>query len=223
MLKAVGSSNGRTAPFGGVYLGSSPSPTALSRNRFFPTTFAMLKKWYSALWRRLSWLESKHEIFMEKIPQSVKDHISNAQTYLDAANKFPSPMSDAIQILLLLTAWENIKIAQEELSAWANKTEPSKKLYKSHAHKFKKMKRPITRVILDKPGKPAQTINYVSERDFEKLLFITRYGPRTGSKNLTAMFEKGWHTDEFRNALINKIQWESTMVTAYEDLPDYGK
>ncbi len=31
--KAVGSSNGRTSPFGGEYLGSNPSPTALDTKR----------------------------------------------------------------------------------------------------------------------------------------------------------------------------------------------
>ena len=33
LSKAAGSSNGRTSPFGGEYLGSSPSPAALRRSK----------------------------------------------------------------------------------------------------------------------------------------------------------------------------------------------
>ena len=33
LVKAAGSSNGRTPPFGGGYLGSNPSPAVLERNK----------------------------------------------------------------------------------------------------------------------------------------------------------------------------------------------
>jgi len=72
---------------------------------------------------------------MKKIPKSVKDYISNAKYYLEAANQFPSPTRDAVKISLLLTARENIKIAEEELHTWAQGSKPTKDLYKSHYKK----------------------------------------------------------------------------------------
>lgn len=157
---------------------------------------------------------------MRKIPTSIKDHISNAHYYLEAANKFPPPTRDAIHILLLLTAWENIQIAQEELSAWAQQTITSKKLYKSHAYKFEKARKSITRIILGPPGTPARTIEYSSSTDFEKLILICRYGLKTGSKELANIFERGWHSDAFERSLINKIGWEEMMIEVYESLPN---
>lgn len=156
---------------------------------------------------------------MRKIPISVKDHVSNARYYLKAASKFPSPTCDALHILLLLTAWENIQIAKEELSAWAQQTIPSKKLYKSHAYKFQKAN-PIIRIILGPPGTPAQTITYSSDTDFEKLISTCRYGAKTGSKELATLFERGWHSDAFERSLINKIGWEEMMIEVYESLPN---
>ena len=154
---------------------------------------------------------------MKKIPKSIKDHISNAHCYLDSANKFPHPTCDAVRMLLLLTAWENIQIAEEELHSWVQKTTPSKKLYRSHAYKFHKAK-PIERIILGPKGTPAQTIVYSSDTDFEKLISMCRYGPRTGSKDLILLFKKGWDLDTFQNSLINKINWEEAAIKMYESL-----
>lgn len=154
---------------------------------------------------------------MKKIPNSIYDHILNAHHYLKSANKFPYPSDDAVRMLLLLTAWENIKIAEEELSAWAQQTTPSKKLYRSHAYKFQKAQ-PIERIILGPRGTPAQTVTYSSDIDFEKLISICRYGPKTGSKDLTSIFERGWNLDTFQNSLISKINWEETAIKMYEGL-----
>ena len=154
---------------------------------------------------------------MRKIPDSVRDHMSNARYYLEAASTFPYPTYIAVRILLILTAWEHIKIAEEELSAWARQTVPSRDLYKSHEYKFRELRRPITRVIQGESGTPAKTIIYSSAADIHKLLSICRYGPRTGSKRLTSIFERGWHTDSFKRSLISKIEWEEMMVNIYEN------
>lgn len=162
---------------------------------------------------------------MKKISASVKEHISNARYYLDAANKFPSPTRDAVRILLLLTARENIKIAEEELHAWAQGSKPTKDLYKSHAYKLRDVRDSysIDRIILGTPGTPAKTVSYKSGADFEKLHQICRYGLKGNSKDLSSIFSQGWHSDAFERALISKIGWEEMMVKIYEGLPGYGK
>lgn len=156
---------------------------------------------------------------MRKVPTSIKDHVSNARYYLEAGDEFPSPTRDAVRILLLLTAWENIQIAKEELSAWARKDIPSEKLYKDHAYKFRKAPPPlITRVISGPQGTPAKTKTYSSGADFRRLLSLCRYGHKTGSKQLGSIFKRGWHLSSFRNSLIRKIEWEEMMINAYEGL-----
>lgn len=159
---------------------------------------------------------------MNAIPTSVKDHISNARYYLEAADKFRPPTRNAAHILLLLIAHENIEIAKEELISWAQKTTPNKELYKSHAYKFKKA-RPITQIISGQKGVPPKTCTYSTGADFAKLLLICRYGFKTGSKALKLIFNRGWHTDSFRNSLIGNIKWEEMMIGIYESLPDYPK
>lgn len=162
---------------------------------------------------------------MKKIPKSVKEYISNARYYFEAANQFPSPTRDAVKILLLLTARENIKVAEEELHAWAQGSKPTKDLYKSHAYKLRDIRDSysIDRIILGKRGTPAKTISYKSGTDFEKLHQICRYGLKGDSKDLSSIFARGWHSDAFERALISKINWEEMMVKIYEELPDYGK
>lgn len=65
---------------------------------------------------------------MKPIPDSVKAHISNARYYLEAADKHPAPTKDAVHTLLLLVAWENIVIADTELSAWANEADVDERI-----------------------------------------------------------------------------------------------
>lgn len=156
--------------------------------------------------------------YMRKIPTSIKDHISNARYYLEAGDKFPSPTRDAVLILLLLTAWENIQIAKEELSAWAQKDIPSKKLYRDHAHKFGKASSLITRVILGPQGTPAKTETYSSGADFKRLLSLCRYGYKGDSRQLDSIFKRGWHLNSFRNSLIRRIEREEMMINIYEGL-----
>ncbi len=155
----------------------------------------------------------------------MKDHISNAQYYLQATNNFPSRKWDAIRILLLLIARENIKLAEEELHSWAQQTSPSKKPYKNHAYKLRDVRKSksIDRIILGSPGTPAKILSYSSGNQLSKLLQICRYGPKTGAKELQSIFRQGWHSEDFQRALEIKIDWESMMVGIYEKLPDYGK
>jgi len=161
---------------------------------------------------------------MKKIPNSVKDHISNANYYLDATKPFPSPKCDAVRVLLLLTAWENIKIAEEELHSWAQQTKPAEELYKSHAYKFRDVRKSksIDRIIILSSG-TAKTITYATGTRLGKLIEICRYGLNGGEKELASIFSKGWYSDDFERSLVSKIKWEETMVKIYEKLPNYGK
>src|SRR3972149_7645369 len=94
---------------------------------------------------------------------SIKDRISNARYFLEAADKHPSPTKDAVHILLLLIGWENIALAREELSAWANKSNIAKDIYKSHVKKLERLPG-VTRITIDKKGKPHEK-EYRSGKD----------------------------------------------------------
>lgn len=157
---------------------------------------------------------------MPKVPTHIKDYISNADYHLGAELALPRREFAATHILSLLTAWENIKIAEEELHHWVWKTPVAKALHKSHAYKFRDIRKSksIDRIILGKPGTKAKTISYSTDKEFEKLIELCRYGTSGGSKALKSIFEKGWHFDDFRNALITKIRWEKMMVEIYENL-----
>jgi hypothetical protein len=153
---------------------------------------------------------------MTQIPKHIKDYASNANYYIEAAEKFTYPSHQAVR-LLLLTAWENIKIAEEELNSLIQKTIPSKKLHKSHAYKFEKAP-PIARVEVGLPGTKAKNTFYKSAKDFENLISICRYGSKTGSRELKLMFKNGWFLDHFESSLISKIKWYETSVKMYEEL-----
>lgn len=163
---------------------------------------------------------------MEKIPKTVKEYISNARYYLEAANQFPSPTRDAVKIFLLLTARENIKLAEEELHAWARGSKPTKDLYMSHSYKLRDVgdSYSIDRIILEKPDSPVKTVSYKSGADFKKLHQICRYGLSSNdTKDIATIFSRGWHSEAFERSLISKINWEEMMVKIYESLPSYGK
>lgn len=154
---------------------------------------------------------------MKAIPDSVKAHISNARYYLEAADKHPSPTKDAVHILLLLTGWENIAIADEELSAWAREEEVDERLYKSHAVKYKKVPK-VTRIILGPSGTKPREITFSGGRNFEELRMACQYGSNTEGKEVRELFKKGWHLDGLRNGLIHRIGWVEMMVGIYEKL-----
>lgn len=152
---------------------------------------------------------------MKPIPDSVHHHLANARLYADAATKFLLPTNNAPHISLLLTAWENVAIAEAELNAWAREEDVDEKIYKDHAHKFKDAPI-ITRVILGPSGTKAREITFSSGRDFSELRLACQYGSNTESKNVADIFAKGWFTDDFQNSLANKIKWIDTMINIYE-------
>lgn len=153
---------------------------------------------------------------MKKIPKHIEDYASNANYYIEASEKFVYPNHQAVKLLLLLTAWENIKIAEEELSAFIQKTIPVKELHKSHAYKF--IKAPgIARVEVRSKGMKAINTFYKSPEDFEKLIYICRYGPKSGQRNLNLIFKNGWFLDHFENSLISKINWYNISVKMYKE------
>lgn len=153
---------------------------------------------------------------MKPIPNSIKEHISNAKYYLEAADKHPAPTKDAVHILLLLIGWENIVIADEELGAWAKEEDVDKKIYKSHARKFIKMPE-VTRIILDSTGTKTREFRFSSGKDFEELRMACQYGSNTETE-VRELFKTGWHLDRLRNGLISKIGWIKVLVSAYEGL-----
>ena len=153
-----------------------------------------------------------------KITDSVYAHISNARYYLNAAQRLPSPISDGVRILLLLTSWENIKIAEEELHAWAQGSKPRVLIYKSHRLKFEDVWKPIVRVILGPRGTPAKQVEYSTAKQLEKLLEVCRYGPKDGSRELAPYFERRWFTDGFQRGLESKIGWQETYIEAIKHL-----
>lgn len=130
---------------------------------------------------------------MKKIPNSVEDHISNAQYYIQAANDLPPRKWSAVRILLLLTAQENVKLAEEELHSWAQGTPVAKRLYKSHSYKLRDIRKSksIDRIILEPPSTTVKITSYYSGAQLAELLEICRYGPKTGSKDLQPILNKG--------------------------------
>lgn len=153
---------------------------------------------------------------MKPIPDSVRDHINNAEYYLTAAGKLPSPTQDAAHILLLLIGWENITIADEELNAWATGEDVDKKIYKDHARKFKNAPE-VLRVIVGSSGTPAKEVRFQTGRDFEELRLACQYGSNTESKDVAKIFSRGWHADGLERELGNKIKWLRTILGAYKD------
>lgn len=154
---------------------------------------------------------------MRPIPNSVREHISNAEYYLEAAEKHPVPTRNAVYILLLLTGWENIALADAELGAWAKKDDVDKKMYKSHASKHKKTPE-IRRIILGPRGTKPKVVSYSTGRDFEKLRMACQFGSNTESVEVKEIFKSGWHLDGLRNKLIGEIKWIRILTGAYEIL-----
>lgn len=153
---------------------------------------------------------------MKKMPNSIIEHILNAEYYREAADKHPAPTKDAVHILLLLIGWENIIVADEELKAWATEADVDEKVYKSHARKFRNIPE-VTRIIIGANGK-AKEVRFSSGRDFEELRMACQYGSNTETKEVRELFKTGWHLDRLRNGLISKIGWLKTMIAAYEAL-----
>lgn len=154
-----------------------------------------------------------------QLPISIKEHISNANYYLNAEGKIPSRTFDAIRISLLLTAWENVQIAEDELSSWVECTPLVQKLYKSHAYKFRNVRKSksIDQISINLQGK-AETTTYATGDDFKRLLQICRYGFETGTKELSKIFKTDWYFEEFKRALISKIKSREKIVEIYENL-----
>ncbi len=152
---------------------------------------------------------------MKPMPDSVKDHISNAHYYLKAAAKFPPPTQNAAHILLLLISWENIVIADSELSAWATRSDVNPQVYKDHAHKYKDAPE-IHRIILGPSGTKPREIRFSSGRDFAELRLACQYGSNTESKKVSTIFNRDWDADDFQRALVSKIGWIEALIGIYE-------
>jgi hypothetical protein len=159
---------------------------------------------------------------MKTIPKPIKERVSNALYFLRCADKLSASTDKAAHILMLLIGWENVVIADEELSAWIDKKKVDPKVYRDHAYKFKKASG-VLHVILGARGAKAKTIEYSSPALLKKLREYCQYGIASESKDVSKSFSRMWYADEFRNKLINKINWTSALISAIEHLPDEGR
>ncbi len=157
---------------------------------------------------------------MAKVPKKAVSRISNAKYYLDAARKIPNGLV-GVKIFLLLTAWENCRLADEELHAWAGKVPHRKKIEKSHPLKLDDVRKPIIELIEAPDGKILEK-DYLSAKQLSKLLETCRYGKSGGETELGLYFSNKkftrWHTDEFERGLESKIAWAEAFVGALKRL-----
>lgn len=156
-----------------------------------------------------------------QVPNEIKQFTSNARYYLEAADKHPSPTKDAAQILLLTISWENIVLADKKLHSWAMKNEGiDPKLQKSHEAKLDAVSKDayISRVIVGTPGlgTPTKQIDYRSGDELSKLRMICQYGKDNETHEVAEIFHSGWHSDDFRRSLQNKIEWTEMLLSIYE-------
>ncbi|HET9174033.1 MAG TPA: hypothetical protein VFN56_01990 [Candidatus Saccharimonadales bacterium] len=156
------------------------------------------------------------------VPDEIRQFVSNARYYLEAADKFPSPTKDAAQILLLTISWENIIIADKKLHGWAVKEKLDPKLLRSHEAKLDEISKDshILRVIVEQPGKhiPVKKVKYETGAQLQKLREICQYGADDETHELATLFYRGWHSDSFRRSLHNKIEWTELTIRIYEEL-----
>jgi len=157
---------------------------------------------------------------MAKVPNKAKAYISNANYYLAAARKISDDLV-GVRIFLLLTAWENARLAEEQLHAWAQKTSVRKRIDKSHPLKLDDVRKPIIELVQQANGKLLERC-YLSAEQLSKLLETCRYGLNGGETELSSFFSNKkftrWHTDEFERGLESKIAWAIALVKAQEAL-----
>jgi hypothetical protein len=156
-----------------------------------------------------------------KIPQLVKAHIKNVRYFLNTLQNLPSPVAQGVRILLLLTAWENMHIAIEELRARIWETPLPPRLHKSHEAKLKDVRGPITRIYKAGGGKLLEKA-YTSPKELSDLLQTARYGPKGASTTLEEYFgnhtHTQWHTDEFERNLLSTLSWLELEIEMLENL-----
>lgn len=156
------------------------------------------------------------------VPNAIKQFTSNARYYLEAADKFPSPTKDAAQILLLIIAWENVVLADKKIHSWAMSESTDPKLLRSHEVKLDAISKDgyVLRVITGIPGSGTlvKEISFKTGAELKKLREICQYGADDETHELAKLFHRGWHSDNFRRSLQNKIEWTEMMIGIYEGL-----
>lgn len=158
---------------------------------------------------------------MPRVPNEIRDCISNAEYYLEAADRLPDKKENAAHIFLVILAWENLGRARKKLSNWAQKN--NKKLPNDHAvnledpEKFKGSGCYISHIVI-KPGVPALQKDYCTGEELKKLRIICQFGDTGASKNIRKIFASGWHVDRFREFLRRQIDWEKLWLEYYENL-----
>lgn len=157
---------------------------------------------------------------MVKMPKKAVAYLSNAKYYLNAAHKIPNDLVGA-RIYLLLIAWENCRLAEEELHTWAGKTPRREKIYRSHTLKLDDVRKPIIELVEQPDGKILEK-DYLSSKELSKLLETCRYGKSGGETELRAYFSSKkftrWHTDDFERGLDSKIAWAEALIEALKGI-----
>jgi len=151
---------------------------------------------------------------MRKMPRSIKEHVSNAEYYREAANLYPPPTKNAIHLLLLLIGWENIVIADKELEAWAKNDTVNSQVYKSHAIKLDIV--PEVLRIIPQVGKSAVEKRYSGGSAFQDLRLVCQYGSNKEGKDVKKIFNSDWNLRPLERELINKINWVNVTIKALE-------
>lgn len=154
--------------------------------------------------------ESK--IAISKVPKPISVYLESAKSALYDSDSLPGALRhNATRYFLLHSAWELIQIADEKLSAWANKSNIDKRLLKDHGYKLRKS--PLTTYIKIVNGRPEVT-KYASEDEKKNLRKLLIYGRQDTSRE--ELFMSGWHFDNFRNSLIGRISFLEVVIKAVE-------
>jgi len=157
---------------------------------------------------------------MTKVPQIVRQRLANATYYLQTADALPPPTRDAAHILLLLVGWENAALAEHELHVWAHPVNLDPKVKRDHAAKLDAVDRlsSVQYVKLGPRGThaPAITTQYSTGRELTKLREICQYGSDTETRDVAKLFHRGWHADDLRRGLHQKIEWIDAWIPLYE-------
>lgn len=156
---------------------------------------------------------------MAKVPELILQYLSNAEYYLEAADKL-SPPQGAAHILLLIAGWENAVLAEQELSSWSTRQPITPKIHKDHATKldFIDPQAHILRVIVGEPGThtPIKEVYYKTGKELKGLMELCRYGSATETRDVRELFRRHWFADSMRNNLSQKIERIRFWVPLYE-------
>ena len=151
-------------------------------------------------------------IGVKKVPKHIRAKLDSSWNALIDSDSLPSSFKhNASRYLLLVISWELYQMANEEFSAWANKTTPDRRLLRDHGYKLRKS--PNAKYIKIVSGKPIET-DHKTEDKKKELREQLQYGSNTQSRE--ELFFRGWHFQTFRNTLIGNIKLLKVMFNTID-------